>query len=111
MKKFALLSLTFAAVLAAVLFAAEAPVDQRTVLATSTANGVTTTLYVSRVQTDPSPAGGATLTVFPDRVLTDSAGNVLASGLTQSFTVTLTAQQYAGISAIITSAYAAQNPQ
>lgn len=86
-----------------------APTDQRTVLSTSTTNGVTTTLYVGRVQTDPNKDGTATLTVFPAKVLTDSAGNVLSETLdtTSAFSVPLTATQYSGIASIITSAYAA----
>ncbi len=92
------------------LFAASAPADARTVLSTSTANGVTTTYYVGRVQTDPSPAGGATLTVYRDKVITDSAGSVLASGFDGSFQVPLTSQQYAGVAAIIKATYDAQNP-
>jgi outer membrane receptor for monomeric catechols len=89
---------------------ATVPTDQRTVLSTSTTNGVTTTLYVGRVQTDPNKDGTAALTVYPTKVLTDSAGNVLAEALDTSsaFTVPLTAQQYAGIASIITAAYASR---
>lgn len=108
MKK--LLPIFLAAALFGLAYAAQVVTDQRTQLHQSTANGVTTTLYVGRVQTDPSPAGGAVLTVFPDRVLTDSAGNVIAQGFAPAFSVPLTAQQYAGISAIIKAAYDAQNP-
>lgn len=86
--------------------------DNRTVLSTSTVNGVTTTNVVGRVQTDPNKDGTATLTVFPAKVLTDSAGNVLSETLDTSaaFTVLLTDIQYSGISAIITDSYAAANP-
>lgn len=86
-----------------------APTDQRTVLSTSTTNGVTTTLYVGRVQTDPNKDGTATLTVFPAKVLTDSAGNVLSETLdtADAFSVPLTATQYSGIASIITAAYSA----
>lgn len=112
MKKLLISLLGLALIACGVAYAAAAAwADQRTKLSQTTANGVTTTLYVGRVQTDPSPNGGAALTVYPDRVLTDSEGNVLASGFTQPFTVTLTAQQYAGISAIIKAAYDAQNPE
>lgn len=105
MKKIlAILALT----VASALFAAEAPAtDQRTVLSTVTANGVTTTLYIGRVQSDPAKDGTATLTVYPDKVITDSAGNVLSSGFTEPFTVALTQQQYAGVSSLIKATYLA----
>lgn len=94
--------------LATALLAAEPTTDQRTVLSTVTANGVTTTLYIGRVQTDPAKDGTATLTVYPDKVITDSAGTVLSSGFTTPFTVALTSSQYANVSALIKAAFDAR---
>ena len=105
------LFITLSLAFAALCLAASAPADLRTKLRETSANGVTKTLFVGRVQTDPARNGSAALTVYPDQVLTDSAGNVIASGFTDPFVVTLTAQQYAGISAIIKAAYDAQHPQ
>lgn len=78
--------------------------DLRTVLATSTDdNGITTTTYVGRVQSDPSPDGTAVLTVFPVSVKTigDTVITETNIGYTPGFAVNLTAQQYGAVSALI----------
>lgn len=116
MKKF--LAILLAAALSVAAFA---QADQRTVLAATTANGVTKTIYVGRIQADPAKDGSITITVFPDVVLTDSAGNLLAHGLSTStstpvpnspgpFPLTLTPQQYAGLAALVQAAYLAAFP-
>ena len=84
--------------------------DARTVLSTVTANGITTTLYVGRIQADPAKDGTITLTVYPDAVLTTSTGALIADlGFKPPFTVSMTAAQYGGLSALVVAAYAAQN--
>jgi nitrogenase subunit NifH len=100
-----------AAVLAVALYAASTPADQRTVLSATTKNGLTTTLYIGRVQCDPAADGTCVLQVFPDQVLADNTGAVIARpGFSVPINVPLTAQQYAAIAGIIQAAYAAQNP-
>lgn len=104
MKK--ILSLLFAVALSVTAFA---QADQRTVLATSTKNGVTTTTYVGRIQADPAKDGSITITVFPAVVLTDSAGNVLSESLdtTHSFPLVIPAQVKTALAQLVQAAYTA----
>jgi hypothetical protein len=83
--------------------------DARTVLSTTTKAGNTITSYVGRVQGDPAADGSLTLTIFPLVVKTDSEGTVISSELSTnaSFTLTLTPQQFAGISAAVKAAFTA----
>lgn len=107
MKK--LIALILAAALAVSAFA---QTDQRTVLATSTTNGVTKTLYVGRIQADPAKDGSITITVFPAIVFTDSAGNVLFESLDtdHSFPLVIPAQVKTELAQLVQTAYAAANP-
>ncbi len=107
MKK--LIALILAAALAVSAFA---QTDQRTVLATSTTNGVTKTLYVGRIQADPAKDGSITITVFPAVVLSDSAGNVLSEQLdtAHSFPLVIGAQVKATLAQLVQGAYTAANP-
>jgi hypothetical protein len=100
--------LVFAVALCAAAFA---QADQRTVLATATKNGVTTTTYVGRIQADPAKDGSITITVFPAVVLTDSAGNVLSETLdtSHSFPLVIPAQVKTALAQLVQAAYAAAN--
>ena len=94
-------------VVAALAVAAFAQTDQRTVLATSTKNGVTTTLYVGRIQADPAKDGTLALTVFPEVILSDSTGAVISDQMdtSKSFVVPMTAAQYSGLAALVVGTY------
>ena len=108
MKK--LISLILAAALAVSTFA---QTDSRTVLSTSTKNGVTTTLVVGRIQADPAKDGTLTITVFPAVVTTYADGSAVTPeylDTAHSFPLTLTTEQYAGLAALVKAAYAAANP-
>jgi hypothetical protein len=108
MKK--ILTAIIAAALLAV--AAFAQNDQRTLLSTSTKNGVTTTIYVGRIQADPAKDGSIVITVFPAVVLFDSAGNVLSEMLdtAHSFPLVINAQVKATLAALVQAAYTASLP-
>lgn len=87
--------------------------DQRTVLATSTANGVTKTIYVGRIQADPGKDGTITITVFPVVVISDSAGNVISEtpvGQTPSFPLVIPSQVKTTLAQLVQAAYAAAQP-
>jgi hypothetical protein len=101
MKKLILTVLAFLAI------ASAQAADLRTVLSASTTNGVTTTLYVGRVQGEPNADGTLTLAVFPLVVKTDSMGTVLVSELStaESFSVALTPTQFTSVSALVKAAY------
>lgn len=96
-------------ILAVALCAAAFAADARTVLSTTTKAGNTVTSYVGRVQGEPAADGSLTLTIFPLVVKTDSEGTVISSELstTAAFTLTLTPQQFAGISAAVKAAFTA----
>lgn len=86
-----------------------ADVSPRTVLNTTTKSGNTVTSYVGRVQGDPADDGSLTLTIFPLVIKTDSEGTEISRELstTAAFTLTLTPQQFAGISAAVKAAFTA----
>lgn len=110
MKK--LLALLATAVFALTVFAAETPVDSRTLLTTSTDdNGIKTDVRVGRVQADPAKDGTITLTVFPV-VIKSVNGTIVSEQLdtANGFPVALTAQQYAGLSTLVKAAYDAAHP-
>lgn len=91
-------------------FAAEAPT--RTVLAVSTEDGITTTKFVGRVQGEPANDGTLTLTVYPLVVLTLAAnGKQIGDSkldTSASFTITLSAAQYGGLSTLVKAAFDAK---
>jgi hypothetical protein len=103
MKKYILTLL----VLVSVAFAATAPT--RTVLSTTTKAGNTVTAYVGRVQGEPADDGSLTLTVFPLVVKTDAEGTEISRELSvnAAFTITLTPEQFAGLSVAVKAAFTA----
>lgn len=109
MKKF-LLCLLFP--VACLLSSAQAQTDLRTVLATSTTNGVTKTTYVGRIQADPAKDGTITITVFPSVVFSDSAGNVLSETLdtAHTFPLVINPQVKATLASLVQAAYLAAFP-
>jgi hypothetical protein len=89
------------------------------VLSTSTANGITTTITVGRVQTKTDGVPG-TYTIYPT-VTKTVGGTVIISGLSTArgtptadspgpFDATLSAAQVVALAGTITAAYTAANP-
>jgi opacity protein-like surface antigen len=98
-----------AVALAATLSAAE-PAPGPTVLSTSTANGITTTYTVGRVQGDYDD-GTLTLTIFPTKTV-KVGDTVIVSQLDTSrgFNYTLTPGQRAALAPAIVAAWLAAQP-
>jgi hypothetical protein len=108
MKKLLFFTPLIVASLLAVPRVSAAAAPSRTVLSSSTKNGVTTTVYIGRVQGEPAEDGSLSLAVFPLVVKTDSEGLVLSSVLDTNATVfalKLTSAQLVNLSTLIKGAW------
>lgn len=110
MKKYiALLSLA----LVASAFSAEAITDQRTVLSRTTdEDGITTSIYIGRITSDPTPSGDYPVTVHLAVVKTTASGRIISNDAVSSanpITFTLPKQAAAGIAALVKAAYDSAN--